>query len=226
MASIRTLTLQMNAALQYTDLSKFRGAVIAAVPSHNILFHNHCGSRLRYAYPLVQYKCIGGKAAIVAIGEGVTVMEELFAGTDFSIRLGKRTIALQIESIKAEEVKVSQSIVPIVYQLYDWLPFNEANYEHFLSISRMVERIELLERILTGNILSLFKGLDVFIDFPLHIEIMHYVQKTPVAYKGVKLMRFDVSFMANVLLPNYVGLGRHSSVGAGLLIRKNNNIQY
>ena len=61
------------------------------------------------------------KAAIVAIDEGVTVMEELFAGTDFSIRLGKRTIALQIESIKAEEVKVSQSIVPIVYQLYDWL---------------------------------------------------------------------------------------------------------
>ena len=220
MASIRTLTLQMNAALQYTDLSKFRGAVIAAVPSHNILFHNHCGSRLRYAYPLVQYKCIGGKAAIVAIGEGVTVMEELFAGTDFSIRLGKRTIALQIESIKAEEVKVSQSIVPIVYQLYDWLPFNEANYEHFLSINRMVERVELLERILTGNILSLFKGLDIFIDFPLHIEIMHYVQKTPVAYKGVKLMRFDVSFMANVPLPNYVGLGRHSSVGAGLLIRK------
>ena len=173
MASIRTLTLQMNAALQYTDLSKFRGAVIAAVPSHNILFHNHCGSRLRYAYPLVHYKCIGGKAAIVAIGEGVTVMEELFAGTEFSIRLGKRTIALQIESIKVEEVKVSQSIVPIVYQLYAWLPCHEANYEHFLSISRMVERVGLLERILTGNVLSPCTGLDISIDSPLHIGIMH-----------------------------------------------------
>ena len=226
MTQINTLVLCMDTPLKSSELARFRGAVNAVISSHNILFHNHNGQYFRYAYPLIQYKCLAGKAAIVAIGEGVAAMEELFAGTDFSIRLGKHTIALQIESIKAEEVVVSQSIVPIVYQLYDWLPFNEANYEYFLSISRMVERVELLERILTGNILSLFKGLDVFIDFPLHIEIMHYVQKAPVAYKGVKLMRFDVSFMANVILPNYIGLGRHSSVGAGLLIRKNNNIQY
>lgn len=226
MTQINTLVLCMDTPLKSSELARFRGAVNAVISSHNILFHNHNGQYFRYAYPLIQYKCLAGKAAIVAIGEGVVAMEELFAGTDFSIRLGKRTIALQIESIKAEEVKVSQSIVPIVYQLFDWLPFNEANYEHFVSISRMAERVELLERILTGNILSLFKGLDVFIGFPLHIEIVHYVQKTPVVYKGVKLMRFDVSFMANVLLPNYVGLGRHSSVGAGLLIRKNNNIQY
>lgn len=226
MTQINTLVLCMDTPLKSSELARFRGAVNAVISSHNILFHNHNGQYFRYAYPLIQYKCLAGKAAIVAIGEGVVAMEELFAGTDFSIRLGKRTIALQIESIKAEEVKVSQSIVPIVYQLFDWLPFNEANYEHFVSISRMAERVELLERILIGNILSLFKGLDVFIGFPLHIEIVHYVQKTPVVYKGVKLMRFDVSFMANVLLPNYVGLGRHSSVGAGLLIRKNNNIQY
>lgn len=86
MTQIKTLVLCMDTPLKSSELARFRGAVNAVVPSHSILFHNHCGSRLRYAYPLVQYKCIDGKAAIVAIGEGVAAMEELFAGTDFSIR--------------------------------------------------------------------------------------------------------------------------------------------
>lgn len=50
------------------DLSLFRGAVISTVGQEHVLFHNHQGDKLRYSYPLVQYKRIGGKAALVCLG--------------------------------------------------------------------------------------------------------------------------------------------------------------
>lgn len=77
MTQINTLVLCMDTPLKSSELARFRGAVNAVISSHNILFHNHNGQYFRYAYPLIQYKCLAGKAAIVAIGEGVVAMEEL-----------------------------------------------------------------------------------------------------------------------------------------------------
>ena len=62
MTKIKTLTIQFNTPLKRRELPLFRGAIIAAISTGNILFHNHNeGSTLRYAYPLIQYKRIGGK---------------------------------------------------------------------------------------------------------------------------------------------------------------------
>ena len=47
--------------------------VIANSGSQNLLFHNHePDERLRYRYPLIQYKRIHRKAAIICVGVGVS----------------------------------------------------------------------------------------------------------------------------------------------------------
>lgn len=47
MTKIKTLTIQFDTPLHRSEIPLFRGAVIAAIPSSNILFHNHNGTALR-----------------------------------------------------------------------------------------------------------------------------------------------------------------------------------
>jgi len=223
MTQIKTLTIRFNLPLHHSELPLFRGAIIAAVPSGNLLFHNHDGTTLRYAYPLIQYKLMGGKAAIVCIGEGVQAMAELLADGDFTINIGNRKTELKIESISSGETDVRQSPSPLLYHLRGWLPLNETNHALFQSTESMVGRLHLLEQILTGNILSLLKGLGIFIDFHLQTVITDYSAVRPVNYKHVCLTSMDLCFKTNILLPEYVGLGKHSSIGAGLLTKEKQN---
>ena len=78
----------------------------------------------------------------------------------------------------------------------------------------------MLEQILIGNILSLLKGLDTFIDFQLQTVITDYCVGRPVTYKHLKLTNIDLSFNANINLPQQIGIGKHSSMGAGVLTKK------
>lgn len=50
----------------------FRGALIASLKEKDLLFHNHDDNKLRYSYPLIQYKRIHGKVAVMAVGKGGT----------------------------------------------------------------------------------------------------------------------------------------------------------
>ena len=134
MTKIKTLTIQFNTPLQRRELPLFRGAIIASISTGNILFHNHNeGSTLRYAYPLIQYKRIGGKASIVCIEEGVEAIGELLANQDLCVNIGKRKIELRIKHVEAEEVEIENSETRIDYHLRDWLALNEINYALFFE---------------------------------------------------------------------------------------------
>ncbi|GAB6975108.1 CRISPR-associated endonuclease Cas6 [Prevotella falsenii] len=222
---MKTLTIIFDMPLRHSELSQFRGAIVAAIPSSNILFHNHNGTTLRYAYPLIQYKRIEGKAAIVCIGEGVEAISEFLTRADFNIMLGTRKVALRIERIDAEEVDIGEALPPITYCLNNWLALNENNYRKFQAIDSIAERIQMLERILAGNILSMLKGLNIRIDFRLQPIITDYTANRTAIYKGVRLTSLNITFKANILLPEYIGLGKHSSMGTGVLTKKKPNNQ-
>ena len=60
------LTIKFSNHISKEEIPLFRGAVISTLEQNNILFHNHNDDNsLRYSYPLIQYKRIGGCAAIV-----------------------------------------------------------------------------------------------------------------------------------------------------------------
>ena len=221
MTKIKTLTIQFNTPLQRRELPLFRGAIIASISTGNILFHNHNeGSTLRYAYPLIQYKRIGGKASIVCIEEGVEAIGELLANQDLCVNIGKRKIELRIEHVEAEEVEIENSETRIDYHLRDWLALNEINYALFFETDDLITRIKMLERILVGNILSFLKGIGVRIDYPLKPVIKEYKINNITNFKHIKLTSIDIDFSINIMLPNQIGLGKHSSIGAGILTRK------
>ena len=64
---IHILVIRFKNEISLLEIPFFRGAILHALHGEaNVLFHNHVDeSSFRYSYPLIQYKRIQGKAAIV-----------------------------------------------------------------------------------------------------------------------------------------------------------------
>ena len=81
----------------------------------------------------------------------------------------------------------------------------------------MVERIGLLEKILVGNLMSLFKGIGIHIDTDIKVSITDIKSQHTIRYKDVRLSAFDMEFKTNVQLPDYIGIGKSVSQGFGIV---------
>lgn len=217
MAQIQTLILQFSNELSPNDISKFRGAVIRSLRQKNILYHNHIEDKFRYAYPLIQYKRIHQKAAIVCVGEGVNAIHELFASDNFHFKIGEKETEMMMEYAKAYDNDIRICDMVHFYRLRNWLPLNSENYAKFQSADNLVEKIQILERVLTGNILSFLKGVGIHIEEHLELRITNISDQRPATYKKVKMMAFDIEFKTNLFLPQYIGIGKNASVGYGTL---------
>ncbi len=220
MKYIRSLIVKFENEISAKDIIKFRGAIISSMEKANVLFHNHNEEGLRYSYPLIQYKRIRKKAAIVCFGEGTDVISDFFTQSYLQLRIGDDIFDLKPEDIKAERTLVQLWENPIEYRLRNWLPLNEDNYKTFVQTDSLIEKAQLLQKILLGNILSSMKGLNLTIQNNIQCVLTEISSPRIVKYKNVKLMSFDVLFSSNISLPQYLGLGKHSSVGFGILTKK------
>lgn len=216
---INILTIQFANEISQHEIPLFRGAVIHSLENKPILFHNHVGENFRYSYPLVQYKRIEGRAAIVCIGKGVESVNEIFTTGNIQLRIGEKDVNTHIESIHIDQVYISCNESDQLYKLCNWLPLNSKNYNHFVNTDSLIDKISILERVLTGNILSFLKGMDIHLEEQLNIHITKIPNQHFAMYKKVKLMAFDIEFKANIQLPQYIGIGKNASIGYGVLMK-------
>lgn len=220
MGKIKVLYINFKNELQANEIELLRGAVLNKLGDAPVLFHNHVGGNYRYAYPLIQYKRVRKKAAIVCIGEGVEVVGSLFAADDFFFRLGNKDVQMEIESVKANQVVVQLWDTEFTYQINRWLPLNEENYVAYQQLDSLMERCDFLQKKLTGNILSMAKGLGIHFEDLVQCRILEIADSYMVTYKGIRMMAFNVTFKSNVSLPEYAGLGKGVSLGNGIIFKK------
>ena len=219
MPLIRHLTIVFDTPIHRAEIPFLRGAVIASMPRDASLFHGHDGEGLRYAYPLIQYKSIQRKAALFSLGEGTEALWDYFRNCTPQVRLGNRRAVLTVEHIEAAETDVEVTETMESYRVEHWLPFNEDNFARYESEESLVARVQMLERILTGNILSMLKGLGIRTERQIELQIVAVERKGMERYKSVGLMSFDITFRCNVVMPAHIGLGRHVSTGFGTVSR-------
>ena len=217
MSQVQTLVLQFANDISFNDIPKFRGAVIASLDKKDILYHNHTDTQFRYAYPLIQYKRIHQKAAIVCIGDGVKAIQELFASSNFQFCIGEKEVEMKIDYAKAYEHDIRITDDTHFYRIHSWLPLNSENYKKFQHTDSYVEKVQMLEQLLIGNILSFLKGVGIHIEERLELHITNIVDQHPSVLKTVKMMAFDIEFKANIILPPYIGIGKSASIGFGTL---------
>lgn len=219
---VRVLTVKYTADIAQHEVPLFRGAVNAAMGGEaNILFHNHTDDdKFRYSYPLVQYKRIGGKAAVIYINDAIQLARNNMSFDDIVLPLGKRNISMRIENVVADEAVMEVSDTFISYKLTSWLPLNTENYNAFRQCDSLIEKLELLQNILKGNILSLAKGLNIDIDKQIEAYITDYRRPSKIISKGVEILSFDIEFKSNIKLPEKLGLGKSVSKGHGTITLK------
>lgn len=135
-------------------------------------------------------------------------------------------LEVQIENekkkIKVENIKVHQHRVAVWdsffdYKIYNWLPLNQDNYNKFKALEELTEKISFLEKIMSSNIISFLQGIDLFIDEKIEVKIKSIQSERLMNYKEQQMQAFTLVFRTNISLPNFIGLGKGSSVGFGVI---------
>lgn len=216
MKKLKTLFIQFENHLKEEEVSAFRGAIIEKVGRENLLFHQHLSdSQVLYKYPLIQYKSLKQKPSIFCLGEGADEMHKLFQFKDWDLNLNGKRYALKIERLDLNTITLNVWNRTFLYNLKNWIALNSKNYKTFQSLTTLTEKVQFLEKNLTGNILSFAKGVDWRIDNEVTVAITDVQRQRRAKYKGVPLITFDVQFKSNVFLPNHLGLGKSVSHGFG-----------
>lgn len=205
------------------EVPLLRGAVLKKLGDNaNILFHNHLpNNTFRYSYPLIQYKRIFGKAAIVCIEDGVNLIGQFLSSLDGPLMIGKREIELNTNRIQPARLLVQTWDNSFSYQINRWLPLNSKNLVLYQALTGDVERIAFLENILKANLLSMLKGLDIYLEQEIVVNISQVSEPFYVYNKGVKMIAFNADFTSNLSIPNNLGIGKNASIGCGVVHQMN-----
>lgn len=200
------------------DAHHLRGYFGKLFQEYSPLLHNHLeGGELRYSYPLVQYKVIEGIPMLVGLGEGAPLLTELFLKIT-ELQLNGKSYPLFEKKVACEEVTIgyTERLNRYVFKSL-WMPLNQNNFSRYRQLDSEDQKLE-LERLLRGNMLSMFKGLGIWLEPHQRIicGIENYVQRET-KFKGQAMLAFQATFAANVELPKFIGLGKSVSRGFGAI---------
>lgn len=224
---VRTLTIIYDVNIDFKQITSFRGAVVAKIgDGADILYHNHYGDKkLRYSYPLIQYKRLRGQAAIVCVNQGADVIGQFLSTNDKILNIVDQEIEFNVAKVVPFRILMQTWKRTFKYALSRWLPLNAKNYRLYQMAETDEERKSLLESVLVGNLLSMLKGLDIHAEDRITVKIEKVDRVYATYNKGIGLLTFDLVFTSNLTIPNNVGIGKNASIGYGIVkeLKSNNN---
>ncbi|MBN8679682.1 MAG: hypothetical protein J0M29_15745 [Chitinophagales bacterium] len=198
--------------------AQLRGYFGQVFREHSPLLHNHYeDGRTRYAYPLVQYKVVQGMPMLLGLMDGAKLLAELFfqmkslniAGREYPVM--ERDIAFKNTPVGWQEELTDYRFSTL------WMPLNQQNYAEYQQ-KGPEERRAMLGRILRGNLLSFFKGIDLFLP-PDHriLVTMRPQEEKRTGFKDNLMTAISGEFTSNVQLPDWIGLGKSVARGYGVI---------
>lgn len=197
---------------------QLRGYIGNLFKEYSPLLHNHLADgSLRNQYPLVQYKVVDQKPFIIGIGEGAGLLTELFLKLK-ELVLEDRTYPIHHKNIVSSTHQFTLGSDLYTYTFKNpWMSLNQTNHARWLQ-SDEEQKQQLLKRILVGNILSFLKGVGIHVKEQILCNLNVKAQTTT-GFKDQQMLAFSGSFVSNIDLPDYVGLGKAVSRGYGTLTK-------
>ena len=219
MSKIRYLSISFESDLRFAETNAFRGAIIAQTNRQSSLFHNHqTDTTYFYRYPLIQYKTVRRKATIICINEGADDIHYLLGKKEIELDIHATRRLFEIGEIHQHYVQIQTWDKSFTYFLNRWLPLNQQNYAAYKQLNNPLEQLQFLERILRSNLISLAKGIGWQVEQEIFIRIDEIINLQWLPYKDKqKLLAFNIRFQSNVSLPDFIGIGKGSSIGFGVV---------
>lgn len=201
----------------FNDVGKLRGYIGNKFKGFSPLLHNHLeNEKTAYRYPFIQYKIINKIPVIIGIKDGAGLLEELVDEID-EFKIGNKKFKVDKKEIENKFYKIGVTKDLYQYEFAtQWLALNQDNFKKFITLE-IKERFEMLDRILIGNMLSFFKSLNYFIKEKIKVSIRTDITTTMLKHQ--KMIAFIGKFNCNVLLPDYIGLGKSVSRGFGTIVK-------
>lgn len=202
------------------DLRCFRGAIIDMVGKEQVFFHNHEPGGLRYGYPLIQYKVMGGHVCLLGIAEAALPVMQLAGKFPCSLKIGQKMVEFHVLDCRLVPYIPKMEDAPKLYHLKNYIALTDDNFKKYHAMLALTDKISFLEQIIIGNILSFLKGVGYHAEERIELAITQMKLPTEQSYKHVRFDTFDLMFVSNIELPDGIALGKSGSVGFGTLSRK------
>lgn len=199
------------------DAHKLRGYFGELFREHSPLLHNHFeDGRLRYAYPLVQYKVVDNVPALVGFVDGAHLLTELFLKIK-EIRIGAETYPVFSKNIsqKNHELSVNKGLYNYTLKTL-WMGLNQKNFQQY-QVLPDPERKKFLDKTLQNNILSFYKGVGFRVSERILVNGAFTEKQT--FFKDKKMIAFAGRFSSNAFLPGFTGIGKAVSRGFGTVVQ-------
>ena len=202
--------------LRNSDIPKFRGYLSIEYPNYDII-HNHLkDGSLRYSYPLIQFKTIDHKPAIVGINEGIDLLKKVFLEIS-DIKIGEKKSDINEKSIALREEEFGTADDFIDYSfLSSWMALNQENYNKYNRMNRY-DQMAFLKHILRENLKTISKGFGYTIPDVEEVKVDGSFRRKLVNFKNIKMLCFTGSFITNFYIPEYLGIGKQVARGFGMV---------
>lgn len=197
---------------------KLRGYFGNLFKERSPLLHNHYESgELRYSYPLVQYKIIDSVPMLLGINEGAELLIDLFLKIK-ELQLEELKFKIYSKNIlnKVLNLDVSDDLMEYKFKTM-WMSLNQNNFRKYNNLLPGREKEEFLNKILIGNVLSFYKGVNYRVEEKLYVKVKVFEKLS--AFKNNKMTVFTGGFLTNAILPDFIGLGKAVSRGFGAIVR-------
>ncbi len=218
---LRLLRIVFDLQLQPWELGKFRGAISDKVGLEHDWYHNHqVDGGVLHRYPLIQYKLHRQQPMLLYLGSGVEEAKHFFDKPDWTLRIGNQVHDMRIQNMELEQHRLMTLEDKATYRLHNWIALNPQNFERYQETESLGQRILLLEHILKGHLWGFCEGVDWQPEVDIEVSILNVFSDKYVSYRGVKVLSFKLDFKCNLSLPDFVALGKGTTVGFGVLRRQ------
>jgi len=206
---------------QPIDVTPFiiKGLVMRTFPNEKFVSFINGDLHGVYLYPRIQVKVLRKQLCIFAVNEGISPTRSLLEKMEYLMIEGKRiTIIEREEKFQEEELFV---ITPNQYHKYKfitpWVALNERQLDQYEPLFSNERRL-FLNTLLGKNLEFVADNLGRTPENEIQVRFTSS-SLTPKTIEYSKYGSFKGYFTANILLPDYLGLGNSISKGLGTLIK-------
>jgi len=217
--TIKVLKIQFpNYDLAPFDIPKFRGAVAHQFSGYELI-HNHLtNGKLRYKYPLIQFKVINRTPTIIGLKEGIPVLYEVFM-TISEMEIAQQKHTIWEKSLLMAEEPIGQTQDWHRYRfLSPWMALKEENYDTYRQLDPIEAQV-FLRHLLRENLKTITKGLGYWITDIDQVQVEGFFHPLNRNFKNNRMICFTGEFTVNFRIPDYLGIGKQVARGFGTIER-------